>query len=292
MQEIKRGKRRKRNMSLYYATVVFIALVIFAILSVTVFFKIETVIVTGSSIYSVQDIISASGIEGGENMIRKNMGKSEKMITDKLIYIETAKITRKLPSSVEIEVTPCVESACMQNEDGWFIISKKGKILREAESPPQGMIIFYGTEPAEDIGIGSVFASAEGNKTDVIYELLEREQAGGFAEKMTSFDVTNRVNISCMYEDRINIELGAISDLDYKFRFAEEIISTKLPDNAEGRLRMLENGAQFLSNSDLEQILEYRRVSEEMSSNTVNEPFETDEEQSEDTSASTKLNFE
>ena len=100
MQEIKRGKRRKRNMSLYYATVILIVMVIFAILSVTVFFKVENVIVTGSSIYSVQEIVSVSGIEGGENMIRKNMGKAAERITEQLIYIETAKISRKLPSSV------------------------------------------------------------------------------------------------------------------------------------------------------------------------------------------------
>ena len=292
MQEVKRGKRRKRNMSLYYSTVVFIALVIFAILSVTVFFKIETVIIAGSSIYSTEEIVSASGIEGGENMIRKNMGKAEEMITSKLIYIETADISRRLPSSVVIEVTPCTETACMQYEEGWLIISRMGKILREADAPPDGMTIFYGTEPAEDTHIGGRFASADENKTEVIYKLLEHSETGEFASRITSFDVTSRVNISCLYEDRINIEIGAISDIDYKFRFADEIISTKLPDNAEGRLRMLENSAQYLSNADLEQIMEYRKINEEIAANTVTEPLETDEEQPQDTSSSTKLNFE
>ena len=292
MQEIKRGKRRKRNMSLYYATVLLIVMVIFAILSVTVFFKIETVIVKGSSIYSADEIVSVSGIESGENMIRKNMGKAAENVTTELVYIETAEISRKLPSSVEIKVTPCVETACLQSEDGWLIISRMGKVLREAESPPEGMTVFYGAEPAEDIQIGSTFASADENKTGVIFELLDREQSGGFASGMTSFDVTNRVNISCMYEDRIDIEIGAISDLDYKFKFAEEIITRNLPEDAEGRLRMLEKGAQFLSSSDLEQIMEFRRNSQEMAADTVSETSEPDPEQTQDTSASTKLNFE
>ena len=292
MQEIKRGKRRKRNMSLYYATVILIVMVIFAILSVTVFFKIETVIVTGSSIYSAGEIVSVSGIEGGENMIRKNMGKAAENITEQLIYIETAEISRKLPSSVVIEVTPCTETACLESEDGWLIISRMGKVLREAESPPNGMTVFYGTEPAEDVQVGSTFASADENKTDVIFELLDKEQSGGFASGMTSFNVTNRVNISCMYEDRIDIEIGAISDLDYKLKFAEEIITGNLPEDAEGRLRMLDKGAQFLSSSDLEQIMEFRKNSQEMAADTVSEPSEADTEQTQDTSASTKLNFE
>ena len=292
MQEIKRGKRRKRNMSLYYATVLLIVMVIFAVLSVTVFFRIENVIVTGSSIYSAGEIVSVSGIEGGENMIRKNMGRAEENITGQLIYIEKAEISRKLPSSVEIAVTPCVETACLQSEEGWLIISRTGKILREAEFPAQGMIVFYGAEPAEDAQIGSTFASADENKTDVIFELLEHQQSEDFASKMTSFDVTNRVNISCMYDNRIDIEIGAISDIDYKFKFAEEIITGSLAEDAEGRLRMLENSAQFLSSSDLEQIMEFRRKSEETASDILSEPSGSETEQTQDTSASTKLNFE
>lgn len=288
MQDVKiKQRKRKRNMSLYYGTVLFIALIIFAILSVTVFFKIETAVVVGSSIYSAEEIIAASGLSGGDNMIRKNMGKASERITSELIYIDTAKIKRKLPSSVEITVTPCVETACMQNEDGYLIISASGKILRAAEQPPEEILIFYGANPAENMEIGAAFASEEENKTEVIYELLSQANAGGFISRITSFDVTDRVNISCLYDNRIEIELGVVSDIEYKFKLADEIISTRLSSDAEGRLRMLESGAQFISKTDLEQIRENRQKIMEM---TV--PAENSETSPEDVSASTKLNFE
>ncbi|MGN0675503.1 MAG: cell division protein FtsQ/DivIB [Oscillospiraceae bacterium] len=292
MQENYSGRNRhKRNMSLHYSMIAFIVLVIFAILSVTVFFNVETIEIVGSSIYSADEIISASGIEGGDNMIRKNMSKAEKDIAKELTYIETAEINRKLPSSVEIVVTPCIETASLQSEEGFIIVSESGKILRYANEPVENTLVFYGAEPAEEMLVGKTFASSDENKTEVIFELMKRADSG-FVSKITSFDVTDRLNVSCVYENRIDIQLGLISDIDYKFRLAEEILTTKISPDAEGRLKMLENGGQFLSKADLEQIDENYRLSMETTGVTETTPPETSTESVSDSSESTKLNFE
>ena len=134
-------------MSLHYSLIAFIVLVVFAILSTTVFFNIESADIIGSSIYSADEIIAASGITGGDNMVRKKMGKAEKAITSELIYIEEAHISRKLPSSVEILIVPCIETASLQTEDGYLIISESGKILRADAAPAEDTLIFLGAEP-------------------------------------------------------------------------------------------------------------------------------------------------
>ena len=282
-------------MSLYYITVMIIVLIIFAILSVTVFFNVETVIVTGSSIYTAEEIVEASGINGGENMIRKNMGKLENRITEKLIYIENAEIIRRFPSSLEISVSPCVETACLSNgSGGYWIVSRTGKILTATSEPVGKMPVFYGTEPAEEQVPGMTFASEDENKTDVIYELMDHIGTN-FGSKITSWDVSDRLNISCMYENRVEIQLGVISDIDYKFRLAGEILSTRLSSDAEGRLRMLENGAQFLSKSDLEQIEQnyILNLEPDIFDGTDSEfPPEGEESAQTVVSDTTKLNFE
>lgn len=285
-------RRRKQNMSLHYGTIALIVLVIFAVLSVTVFFNVETIIVTGSSIYTADEIVAVTGINGGDNMIRRNMGKIEEQITSELIYIETAEIKRKFPSSLEISVSPCEETACLSDgENGYWIVSQSGKILTSVSEPVKKMPVFYGTEPAEEQAPGVTFASADENKTGVIYELMKRSKSA-FGSKITSYDVTDRLNISCMYEGRIEIEIGIIADIDYKFRLADEILSSKISPDAEGRLTMLENGAQFLSKSDLEQIEQNHMVNmETYVTDEISETEEGTEEESE-TSETTKLNFE
>ncbi|MBQ8786498.1 MAG: FtsQ-type POTRA domain-containing protein [Oscillospiraceae bacterium] len=287
------NRRRRGNMNLHYSLIAFIVLVIFVILSLTVFFNIETADIIGSSIYSAEEIIAASGIEGGDNMIRKNMGRAEKKITSQLIYIEEAQITRKLPSSIEILITPCIETASLETEDGYLIVSESGKILCASEEPMEDTLVFIGAEPAEGLSAGMKFASADEDKTEVIYELMEKSDSE-FASKITSFNVTDRLNISCLYENRITIEIKSVADIDYKFRLAEEILSTKISSDAEGVLKMLENGAQFLSNDDLEQIEQTFEMNMETSNTTEDTlPPETEAEESEtEASHSTRLNFE
>lgn len=286
-------QKRKRNMSLHYSAVVLIVLIIFSVLSVTVLFNIETAVVIGSSVYTADEIIGVSGIEGGDNMIRKNLGKAEAAITSELTYIEEAKIKRKLPSSVEIVIVPCVETASLMNEDGYMIISETGKILRISEEPAEDTQVFYGANPAEELQIGDTFRSEDEAKTEVVYRLMELAD-NKFVSEITSFDVNDRLNISCLYDNRIDIELGVITDADYKFERANKIISTRIAPDAEGRLKMLKNGAQFLSKADLEQNEATFQHNSEMAAETVTEETasETSAEPSEDTSTSTKLNFE
>ncbi|MCM1023557.1 MAG: FtsQ-type POTRA domain-containing protein [Prevotella sp.] len=286
-------QKRKRNMSLHYGAVALIVMIIFTVLSLTVLFNIETAVVTGSSMYTAEEIVAVSGIEGGDNMIRKNLGKAEQDITSELVYIEEAHIRRKLPSSVEITVFPCTETASLQCEDGYMIISGTGKILRLSEEPAEDTQVFFGADPAEELKIGDTFRSEDEAKTDVVFKLTELAE-NKFVSEITSFDVSNRLNISCVYDNRIDIELGVITDAEYKFKLADKIISTRISPGAEGRLEMLENGGRFLSKADLEQIDEtFRRNSEKASETEPPETVsDTPEETPEDTNTSTKLNFE
>ncbi|MBQ3162108.1 MAG: FtsQ-type POTRA domain-containing protein [Oscillospiraceae bacterium] len=286
------NRRRRGNMSLHYSLIAFIVLVIFAILSLTVFFNIENADIIGSSIYSADEIVAVSGIKGGDNMIRKNMSRAEKNIVSELIYIEEAHITRKLPNSVEILIVPCAETASLQTEDGYLIVSESGKVLRADAEPAEDTLVFLGAEPAEDIHVGMTFASADEDKTEVIYELMALTD-DPFASRITSFDVTDRLNISCLYEDRITIDIKSTADIDYKFRLAEEILSTKISSDAEGVLKMLDNGAQFLSNDDLEQIEQTYEINMETSGANETLPSETETENTvSDEAESTRLNFE
>lgn len=283
-----RNNIRRGNMTLHYSLIAFIALVVFIALSLTVFFNIESADIIGSSIYTADEIIAVSGIHGGDNMIRKNIGKAEKAITSQLIYIEEAQISRKLPSSVEILIVPCVETASLQTEDGYIIISESGKILRTEAEPVEDTIVFIGVDPAEDMQLGMTFASSDEDKTEVIYELLEKS-GSGFATKITSYDVTDRLNISCLYEDRINIEINSVADIDYKFKLAQEILDTKISPDAQGKLKLLENGAQFLSNEDIEQNEQIYEMNIQTSVATETLPAETT---SKNADSSTHINFE
>ncbi len=318
------SKRNQQGGSAYIGMVMLIAAIAFLILSLTVFFKIETVTVTGSSIYTADEIIAAAEIEGGDNLIRTNMGKCGKKIVQQLVYIENAELERAFPSGVNIHITPAVETASAEYDGEFCILSQGGKILRTADEPVHGTVTIYGAQPAVHVDmfedeenseasasgesvtsavetenngdeeapeelapavIGEKFACAQEHRTEIFYLLLETA-ASAFNGKANFFDMTDYLNINCLYDNRITIEFGAISEFDYKIRLADNIITTKIGPETEGTLKMLSSGVSFIDKAGLEQ-------NETVYQNNIN-PVVTEESTSEngETETTAVVNFE
>ena len=264
------------------------AAVIFLILSTTVFFKINTITVKGSSIYTAEEICTASGIKSGNNLIRTNMSKAAANIENTLTYIETAELKRSFPSGVVITVSPCRETISAEYEDGFCLLSEKGKVLKTSETPFPDTIVIYGarTKPVteelaeteassgtgnvtsatekdeavmEDSGettpiptVGSHFECTKANRTEIFYHLVNIAKSS-FAGLANDFDMTDHHNISCIYDGRITVEFGAVTELDYKIKLASEILKDKIGKKTEGTLRMLSGGASFIDKAGIEQ---------------------------------------
>jgi hypothetical protein len=237
----KRGRRRGRgrSYSLQFSVIGLIAIAIFAVLSVTVLFRLNTVILHGASIYSTEEITAASGLRSGDNLIRKNMTECAAGITRELVYIEAAEVRRSFPSSVRITVAPCVETANIEHDGTWYLISATGKILEITDSSYNvNLLTFYGASPADGLLKGAKFESDDPRKTENVFELLEKTGTGVMAGKIKSVDVTDNYNVSCNYDDRITIVLGAVSEIDYKYKLADTIIRMNIGEDEEGTLTL------------------------------------------------------
>lgn len=318
--------------SMYYGVIGLVVVITFLILATTVFFKINTVIITGSSVYTYDEIIAASGIQGGDNLVRTNMDKCARQIEQQLTYVETAELTRSFPSTVEIKITPCKETASAEYEEGFCLLSASGKILDMSSEPYPDTVVIYGArlpEKTEEIweeetsasssaaqtetnsgtdtsddkkeesksaplpGIGGKFVCADENRTEVFYRLIDISQ-NYFNGKAESFDMSDHYNISCIYDGRITIELGSVSELDYKLRLASDIISTKIGPTTEGTLKMLSNGASFIDKAGLEQneITYQNNIAAKETENSTEENTDISGENSGETETSAVIHFE
>ncbi len=135
------GGRRRRNgkYTLNAALIIFVVIITFAALSVTVLFKLDTVAITGNSIYSPEEILEACGIKSGDNIIRMNMSRRENDIEKKLVYIEKAELKWKHSSTVEINIEPSIEAANLEHENINYLISQNGKILKISDEPGKSL---------------------------------------------------------------------------------------------------------------------------------------------------------
>ncbi|MGN0695867.1 MAG: cell division protein FtsQ/DivIB [Oscillospiraceae bacterium] len=247
----RRERQKKMQMRLYVIVIILVVAVIFVILVFNVFFNIQNVDVEGSTNYTAEEIFRASGITVGDNMLREDIAKCSENITSTLIYIESAEVKKIYPSTIKITVEASVPFANVQMTGGYYLISRGGKILEKLSNPKSGIMTITGSEADITLEPGERFSSIDENKNKDIYALLD-----AFSEheldNITYIDITDRANVSFEYDSRITVELGVVSDLDYRLNFITEILHNQLGTGVFGTLRLLpDNSAQFIDEAGI-----------------------------------------
>ena len=249
-----RPRRRRRNLSLYYLMLFLICAGIFLVLSRTVLFNIKEYTVIGNSIYSADQILNAGGLHEGRNMYGINLDRTAEKIKDKLIYLESVTLRRKLPDKFIVEVTEAQAFACCEYEGSRYaVITKNGRYLEtEQLGARAGLILVTGMQ-LKNVALGEDFESEDETKKEIILDLFEAisETCDG---KITSIDITDRTNITMRYDDRIDIDFGSSLDYEYKLRYITAIIEENLSPEDEGEIiyHSAAAGASFIKKEDLE----------------------------------------
>lgn len=265
-------RERARRRRLYYLIIMGVVILCFTVLSLTVFFNITTIKVTGSTNYSSDEIAKASGIVLGDNIIRENISKCSKNITSQLIYVETADVKKQFPGTIVIHVEASVPKANVQTVNGYYLISQGGKVLEKLTNPKTGLLTINGAESDITLKQGDIFRSVEDKKTEDIYTLINAFDKFRL-DNVTHIDITDRANVTFLYDSRITVELGVVSDLDYKLNFITEILTKEIGTNSSGTLRLLPDSAQFIDEAGLE---ENERVYQKNMETYVREGEETE----------------
>lgn len=269
-------RRHKQRHTLTGIVVFIIVAGIFLLLSTTVLFNVENIRVTGASNYTPQEIIDASGVEAGDNLVRLSTDKVSSRITSRLVYIEKAHLSRSFPSTLIINVEASEPEANFITDHGIYLISKGGKILEKIDEPKANLFNFTGTDPKLELLPGDKYASNDEHKDTVVYQMMTLLDTGNYST-VTSVDVTDRADIKCVFDNRITVSLGSVNDLEYKMNFAKEIIETKIGDKTEGTLTILSdaNSASFLDKESLENNAQV--YNDNIASMTTADTQETDE---------------
>ena len=248
----RRSRRRKRGRSLYVVMIVVLALSVIIALSMTLFFNIKTIRVTGSADnYRVQDIVDATGIQVGDNMLRLDTRAARQRALELLIYVEEIEIDRQFPNTLEIRVQKCTPAYNVMYDFGTLVVSEHGRILDDTMDPVEGLVKITGYQPEETTPGRQVKAKEERYDKvfsafrDIIYE-------GGLTVPIVGVDMSDLADIMVDLDHRIVFDMGNWSEIDYKISFAEQVIS-ELPADKEGYLVMIgTNQCSFRNKADYE----------------------------------------
>ena len=215
-------KKRKRN-AILYIMIVLLLVGIAVISSVTRFFNLINIEVIGDSRYAKDKIESASGILEGQNMFRLDKFEIEQSMVKQLPYLKTVSIKRKLPDTLEIHVEDTTAVAAVKTAAGYVLIDADSKMLELAAQLPETTVEVIGAElgkfePGETAEFGNE------NAAELIRLLVTELKSAGILDGATSINVTKRHDLSFVYNDVIQCELGTMSDLSVKIKMIAQVL--------------------------------------------------------------------
>ena len=251
---LKRKKQVERNRKILGTFVMFvIILVMILFLIFKVFFKINTIQISGKNPYNETQIINAAGVSKGDSLLSCNEEKISDSIRRNLPYIYSATIKKKIPSTLIIETKSTSAFIAVQTVSGTALADKDGKVLEFAsEDKVKDEIIKLEAGLAFPAKIGEkIFETESDNeqsrqlkdKEKTLKTVLDAINSSGIKD-ITLVDIKSTSNIYMMYQDRFRLNIGNVNEIEYKLKAAVQIIAN------ENKAAPSERGEIFLSNPD------------------------------------------
>ena len=222
------GKRKKINakkpkthrkggnksvVTLFVALVMMCLSVLFA-LSLTVFFKTQSITVKGESIYTNEQIISASGMSVGKNMFVSMFAGASRRIETILPYVGDAKIDRNFDGNVVIDVKPAVAEKVYLANYEYIVTDKNGKVLDLKNESPSGLPIVSGVAVAKN-NIGYSIEFTDKTTEAILENIFKAAEFNGL--QITAIDTDLDYSfLDVVIGDKYLVHLLDENNIDYK----------------------------------------------------------------------------
>jgi len=198
--------------------VVGVALItLMTLIGTSAFLRVVEIRVDGASQYSALEVSEASGVSKGDSLMRVNKQRVSGNILRSLPFIKQARISRKLPDILLIEVTESTAIATIYFAGDILLLDSGARVLMLMDESPGDLIEIRGIEIA-DVREGEqprVELGAE-TKLQYIQDILGAMEREEMEKDVSYLDVSNISNIHFGYLDRYRVILGGVRDLKHK----------------------------------------------------------------------------
>ncbi|MCF6466511.1 cell division protein FtsQ/DivIB [Clostridium sp. Cult2] len=223
MKNKKNSKRRieKRKRILKLLLFVLIIILLYLFVFKTDFFNIRSIKVVGINKMSYEQVVQASMCNKGENIFKISRKRGKESL-ERLPYIKEAKIKRRFPKDIIIEIDERQEIAIISYIGSYVFIDDEGYILTIADK-------------IEEVNLPQIFG-LEFTDLEVgnnIFNLLERDSIKEFityCEKsnllllMKYVNFTDNNNTMIELKDGIKVAFGPLDNVKYKLSFLNNIL--------------------------------------------------------------------
>ena len=244
----RKRKHGRRRMGLLFKLLCGAALAAALTVGATVFFQVETIAVVGSSRYTPEEVIAASGVAVGDNLFRMNKNQVSQRIRQQLPYIGDVAVQRGLPSTLTFTVKEWAAAARVEvyadpetaeppdgeqegdksseeapeapEEQGTaatapWLINAAGKLLGEAGEGSGAIPVTGLTVLSPRAGEQMAVSQSQQERLETLKKLLSALERAGMLEQVGSIDLTHSTWISMVYRERFEARIPLDKDLDH-----------------------------------------------------------------------------
>lgn len=239
-------KRRRGRKSFVFLYKVLSVLVICAaiIAAMTLFFRVDNIVVSGQKRYTAEEIQEAAAVEIGSNMYLLNKYDVVRNITRKLPYIEDIRINRKLPDTLLIEVRESGRPFALVQEGSAWLISSGGKIVDQLPAQQAGD---YGRITGCELlapSVGTVLAlSTEyASQQSSLLALLKALDEAGLTENVDGIHLDELSYLKMDYIGRFTVRIAYGADYEWELQkltatLAKEQVQSNMTGTIDLRLK-------------------------------------------------------
>ena len=234
------------------------AVVVAVLLGVSVFFKVEKVVVYGNSSYEAWTVRDASGIAEGENLLTFGATAACDRILDELPYVEKVRIGVSLPGTVKIYVTEYEVAYSLEDSDGaWWLVTSDGTVVEKItagaaaahtiiegvklHSPVVGQAA-QAAEPEPEMGTNAAGEDVElpvittgEDRLKAAMSIMSSLELSDVLGQVASINVSHTGDMRLWYGTRFEVLLGGTKGMDKKIAWMASTIE-QLEDYQTGTL--------------------------------------------------------
>jgi len=135
------SKQRRARMRFYIILTVLAFGLFFFIISLSSIFTVDSIEVKGNSHYTAEEIINMGHAVPGRNILYHLNGQEIVDYLEQNPYINDASVTRRLPSTMVINVTERKEKIAFRYDDDYLIMDEDGILLKKTRNEPRVTLI-------------------------------------------------------------------------------------------------------------------------------------------------------
>ena len=244
-------KRRRGSFGFLYKVLSMLVICGAIVAALTLFFRVNTIVVTGQERYTQDQIIEASGVSMDDNLFLLNKYAVAGNIRAALPYVDEIRINRKLPDTLLIEIKECgTPMAVVQDGFAW-LVSPSGRVVEQLDTAQaEGYAVISGcTLLAPSVGTRLALATEYAAQQQSLLDLMAALEAAGLTEQVQAIRLDDLSMLVMEYAGRFSVELPYGADYERKLRALVQVVE-QLETNQTGTIQMTwDNGeVHFIEN--------------------------------------------